>query len=284
MNTMNKAIKIFYDQRQSVKGNTSFSPSAGKPEEVVAAWLAEFNVDVVSFDPVTRAEFKRVHKSKFIDGVLDLRRSNGFSNKLPEVAASLPWTAGSIRAAALYALQTGLPAASPTSGFHHSGWKHGGGFCTFNGLMVAAMACKDAGAQRVGILDLDEHYGDGTADIIRKLDAKWIHHYTYGEHHVRPEVAEAWLADLEQTVRDMFDGCDVVIFQAGADPHINDPLGGDLTTEQMARRDRIVFETLNDMGIPVAWNLAGGYQTPLANVIEIHRNTMAECLAVHGTE
>ena len=49
-----------------------------------------------------------------------------------------------------------------------------------------------------------------------------------------------------------------MIYQAGADPHIDDPLGGILTTKQMSWRDRQVFEQLGHK--PLVWNLAGGYQ------------------------
>jgi acetoin utilization deacetylase AcuC-like enzyme len=38
-----------------------------------------------------------------------------------------------------------------------------------------------------------------------------------------------------------FAGCELLLYQAGADAHINDPLGGWMTTEQLARRDHIVF-------------------------------------------
>ena len=64
------------------------------------------------------------------------------------------------------------------------------------------------------------------------------------------------------------------MYQAGADPHVDDPLGGWLTTEQLAERDHIVFESARDLGIPVAWNLAGGYQNPLRKVLDIHDNTL----------
>jgi len=76
-----------------------------------------------------------------------------------------------------------------------------------------------------------------------------------------------------------FSGYDLLIYQAGADPHIDDPLGGFLTTAELAERDRIVFTVAKKIGIPVVWNLAGGYQQPLARVLEIHRNTMAACVA-----
>jgi acetoin utilization deacetylase AcuC-like enzyme len=83
---------------------------------------------------------------------------------------------------------------------------------------------------------------------------------------------------LPAVVRD-FAGYDLLIYQAGADPHIDDPLGGFLTTAELAERDRIVFSVAREIGIPVVWNLAGGYQQPLARVLEIHRNTMAACVA-----
>ena len=52
------------------------------------------------------------------------------------------------------------------SGFHHSHADHGEGFCTFNGLVVAAEALRAEGAlARVAVLDLDLHYGNGTASL-----------------------------------------------------------------------------------------------------------------------
>jgi acetoin utilization deacetylase AcuC-like enzyme len=70
-----------------------------------------------------------------------------------------------------------------------------------------------------------------------------------------------------------------VLYQAGADPHVDDPLGGFLTTAQLAQRDWRVFSGLRESGIPVAWNLAGGYQKPLAKVVALHENTMRACIA-----
>ena len=55
-------------------------------------------------------------------------------------------------------------------------------------------------------------------------------------------------------------GCDLILYQAGADPHIDDPLGGWLTTKQLQQRDKRVFSASAEWKIPVAWNLAGGYQ------------------------
>ena len=90
--------------------------------------------------------------------------------------------------------------------------------------------------------------------------------------------ARRWLKTIPATL-DAFSGCALVLYQAGADPHINDPLGGWLTTDEMRERDRLVFEGLRQRGIPCAWNLAGGYQTPLRKVLDLHDNTMLEAMA-----
>jgi hypothetical protein len=56
-----------------------------------------------------------------------------------------------------------------------------------------------------------------------------------------------------------------------------------LSTEQMIERDRIVFEAAGASETPIAWNLAGGYQEPLAKVVALHVNTMRECVRVFAT-
>ena len=45
-----------------------------------------------------------------------------------------------------------------------------------------------------------------------------------------------------------------------------------------------MFENAARIGVPIAWNLAGGYQSPLRNVLDIHDNTMRECVSVYGRE
>ena len=138
--------------------------------------------------------------------------------------------------------------------------------------MVAALALD---VPRVGILDFDQHQGNGTDDIIQRLNlqSRVIHRGHPGRGDAR-----RWLATIPATL-DAFSGCAVVLYQAGADPHIDDPLGGWLTTDEMRERDRLVFEGLRQRGIPCVWNLAGGYQTPLRRVLDLHDNTMLECMA-----
>ncbi|MCR5870550.1 MULTISPECIES: histone deacetylase family protein [unclassified Sphingomonas] len=48
---------------------------------------------------------------------------------------------------------------------HHAGADYLGGYCYLNHVAVAAQAARDAGVQRVAILDIDYHHGNGTQDI-----------------------------------------------------------------------------------------------------------------------
>ena len=253
-----------------VADSGSFSPSASKPRLAVESWqVLGLPLDIRSFDPVTRAQIKRAHNPVFVDDLLDCRIENGFGNHRAEVAASLPYTSGSMLAAAQEALRNGVGAVSPTSGFHHAGYAHAAGFCSLNGLMVTAMNLPDL---RVGILDFDMHYGDGTNDIIVQLDQRHrVIHFTQGGQRRVP--GGAFLYSIPDILK-RFVGCDVLLYQSGADPAIGDPLGNWLTVEQLAKRDALVFSVLRRMGVPCCFNLAGGYQSPFENVLHIHDNTM----------
>jgi acetoin utilization deacetylase AcuC-like enzyme len=79
-----------------------------------------------------------------------------------------------------------------------------------------------------------------------------------------------------------------VLYQAGADIHVNDPLGGLLTTDQMRQRDRSVFANCARLRLPLVWNLAGGYRRDdkggIEPVLALHRNTLTECIGVAANE
>ncbi|MBW8830588.1 MAG: histone deacetylase family protein [Burkholderiales bacterium] len=48
---------------------------------------------------------------------------------------------------------------------HHAGTDHFGGYCFLNNAALAAETLRDAGAQRVAVLDVDYHHGNGTQSI-----------------------------------------------------------------------------------------------------------------------
>jgi acetoin utilization deacetylase AcuC-like enzyme len=278
-------IPVFYRAEMLAKVR-SFSPSAAKPRAVVEDWKkAEAPIEVKNFEPLLASDLKRVHNADFVDAVLAGLRNNGFGSREPEVARSCLYTTGAMIAAAIEALRNRQVAVAPVSGFHHAGYVSCGGFCTFNGLMATAVLLRRRNlAQRVGILDLDQHYGNGTDDIIEALGIDYVRHFTAGKIDRRARDAALFLKELPALVRG-FAECDVLLYQAGADPHINDPLGGWMTTEQLRKRDELVFTTARSIGLPVAWNLAGGYQFDecggIGPVLEIHRNSMRACAGTY---
>jgi acetoin utilization deacetylase AcuC-like enzyme len=281
-----RALPVFYTDKM-VAPSGSFSPSAEKPAQVVASWRRlGLRLDLREPTPATPEELSLAHDPSFVREVLAGTRLNGFGNRSGQVAASLPYTSGSMLSAARHALREGGAAAAPCSGFHHAGYDRASGFCTFNGLMVAACALRREGARKVGILDCDMHYGDGTDDIIRRLAARsWVAHFSAGESFTSPRQVGAFFDRLDRELARMRD-CDVVLYQAGADPHVDDPLGGWLATAELRARDARVFERLQAASVPVAWNLAGGYQRDasggIPKVLEIHDNTARECARVFG--
>jgi acetoin utilization deacetylase AcuC-like enzyme len=246
------------------------------------------SIDVREFDPIDPSDLMLAHDADYVKGVLDGSKPTGFGMASRAIAGSLLYTNGSMLAAARHACSGGARiVCSPTSGFHHAGWSSGGGYCTFNGLVVTALKLMgDGAADRVAILDLDMHYGNGTDDILKRLKTDRIAHHTAGRHFFKPEQARPFLDRLPSVIKDLCRGkigpVDVVLYQAGADPHNDDPLGGWLTSAQLRERDALVFETCIGLGVPLAWNLAGGYQTDsaggIAPVLAIHRATMEEAM------
>jgi acetoin utilization deacetylase AcuC-like enzyme len=292
-------LSIFYVPAQNASQNV-YSPSSSKPQYVVEDWLARFGdqIELHAFDPVSREALKRVHLPEMVDGILDGQLANGFGNKNPSVAASLPYTSGSLLSAAEHAVLHRTHTCSPTSGFHHAGFAAPGGFCTFNGLMLTAVTLRECGlVNRVGILDCDVHYGNGTDDIIQTLGLNYICHRTMGAGldigmgtgvFSPDEGGQArFLRWLDRSIEDLRD-CDVILYQAGADAHVDDPLGGKLETRTMAERDRRVFSAFRRK--PLVWNLAGGYQRlpgktgadEIEPVLALHRQTMQICLNVNA--
>jgi acetoin utilization deacetylase AcuC-like enzyme len=225
------------------------------------------------------------------------------SQKFPWSAALFPsvcLTNGGCLAAARQALRDGCSAAL-ASGFHHAHADHGEGFCTFNGLVVAADALQAAGeVRKVAILDLDLHYGNGTASLAATrpyLTALSLYGSDYhanvayrdvtsrrhldGPNHLSvalpakcdgrtlDEILErhlpSWLASGPP---------DLLFYQAGADPLRDDPYSPlALTHDDLRERDRKVFAFARQHSVPIAWVLAGGYTRDLTKVVEVHVNT-----------
>ena len=253
--------------------------------------------------PVTQGDLLRVHTLEYIEAIRtgeprQLAESQKFPWS-PQLFSSVCLTNGGCLAAARQALTDGASAAL-VSGFHHACADHGEGFCTFNGLVVTAQALiASREASRIAVLDLDLHYGNGTAqmattrphlftvsvygndywDNVVYRDVTVRHHEDGANHRSFPLPAGCDRATLLQTLENAFALIaefqpDVLLYQAGADPYREDPYSPlALDHDDLLARDRCVFEFARGQRLPIAWVLAGGYTPDVRKIVRVHVNT-----------
>jgi acetoin utilization deacetylase AcuC-like enzyme len=206
-------------------------------------------------------------------------------------------------------LEEGI-AGNLASGFHHAHADHGEGFCTFNGLVVALEALRrERPSLRALIVDLDLHYGNGTASLLRTRP--WASQVSvYGNWYDRnrayrdvtagraEDTANCWsvavaagtggdgyLAAVDAAIERAFDASrpEVVLYQAGADPYLEDPYSPlDLGHDDLHERDRRVFAACRERGVPVMWVLAGGYTPDVTKVVAVHVGTFSAASEIHA--
>jgi len=73
----------------------------------------------------------------------------------------------------------------------------------------------------------------------------------------------------------------VLFYLAGADPFVEDRLGGLAVTKAGLReRDRVVIGAARGAAVPLVVVLAGGYAVRVEDTVDIHLNTAREMLNV----
>lgn len=181
---------------------------------------------------------------------------------------------GTMRTAEL-ALQYGL-ACNTAGGTHHAFAEYGSGFCIFNDLAIASKVLLDSGrAQKILIIDLDVHQGDGTAAIFRdepRVFTFSMHcgvNFPFTKQQGDLDISlpegmddDAYLRTLDTYLFGLLDDVapDLVLYDAGVDPHEADWLGRlSLTDDGLFRRETAVLEACVSRGIPVAAVIGGGY-------------------------
>jgi acetoin utilization deacetylase AcuC-like enzyme len=208
----------------------------------------------------------------------------------------LPWSAalvnrtcvavgGTILTAKL-ALSQGL-ACNTAGGTHHAFPSYGSGFCIFNDLAIACRVLQKQGlVQKILIVDLDVHQGDGTAFIFCGDESV----FTFSMHcevnfpsrkqnsdlDVPLPVGmedDAYLQTLANYLPDLLAHVkpDLVLYDAGVDTHIGDRLGKlALTDTGLFRREMQVLSTCVSAGYPVACVIGGGYADDMNSLVWRH--------------
>lgn len=208
----------------------------------------------------------------------------------------LPWSPGLVTRTctavggtiltAKLALEYGI-ACNTAGGTHHAFASYGSGFCIFNDLAIAARVLQKLGTvEKILIVDLDVHQGDGTASIFENDPSV----FTFSMHceanfpgtkqksdlDVPLPVGlddDGYLQTLAQHLPDLLTQVkpDLVLYDAGVDPHVSDRLGKlALTDTGLYRREMQVLSTCLAVGYPVAGVIGGGYGDDLHGLVYRH--------------
>ena len=265
-----------------------------------ARWVADSlaadpiaGIELVANVALTGEELERAHDSAYVAAVRtgeprNLSESQGFAWD-PELWPMVRASNGGVVAAATTALADGV-AGALSSGLHHARRDHGAGFCTFNGLAIAALRALDSGLKRILIIDLDAHCGGGTHSLvagepgIHQLDVAVdaFDQYQPAGANTLDLVSDAalYLPTIERRLEalgsERFDLC---LYNAGMDPHQDCRVGGlaGIDAAVLARRENLVFSWCRERKLPIAFVLAGGYLGPGLDqdgLVALHRLTL----------
>jgi acetoin utilization deacetylase AcuC-like enzyme len=233
----------------------------------------------------------QVHCPEYIaaycDGTLDAKAQRRIGLPwTPALAARTCIAVGGTLLTARLALEHGL-ACNTAGGTHHAFPTYGSGFCIFNDLAIAARTLIHQGlVQKILIVDLDVHQGDGTAYIFQDDSAVFTFSMHCGvnfpgtkqQSDLDVVLAEGmedaeYLQTLDRYLPDLLSQVkpDLVLYDAGVDPHLADRLGKlALTDSGLYRREMQVLSTCLAAGYPVASVIGGGYTDDLAALVFRH--------------
>jgi acetoin utilization deacetylase AcuC-like enzyme len=188
-----------------------------------------------------------------------------------------------------YALQYGV-AMNIAGGTHHAFTDRGEGFCLLNDIAIgASYLLENSLVQKILVVDLDVHQGNGTAQIFRN-DPRV---FTFSMHGINnyPLIKENsdldiglvdntedtfYLKTLDSNLKNLIDQVepDFIFFQSGVDVLATDKLGKlSLSRDGCKQRDRLVLETAKRNRIPLVASMGGGYSEDFRDIIEAHANT-----------
>lgn len=246
-----------------------------------------------------------VHDPRYVDDVLEGRRLGvhaaraDMDRAIDSVIASSAGMVSGARAVANGERRV----VSLSAGMHHAGESYPNGFCTFNGLAMAAREVLDAGIGKVVIVDFDAHHGGGTEDILTRrmptvghIDLAVDPFDSYRSKRTNTDMltlprGKKHRGNYLPTIEFMLDGWvethgapEVVIYNAGMDPHQDCFVGGrkGISTAVLRARERMVADWALGHGASLLVGLAGGYVgeklTPRV-LTDLHRSTIEEVAA-----
>jgi acetoin utilization deacetylase AcuC-like enzyme len=238
--------------------------------------------------------FFTVHDPEYFFDLLNITLSQkearkiGFPLSEVLVAREMIIADGTIKASE-FALKNGI-AMNIAGGTHHAFSNRGEAFCMLNDQAIGARYLQQKGlVNKILIVDLDVHQGNGTAEIF-KNDASV---YTFSMHGKSnyPFIKEAsdldiplknntkddeYLSILKKTLPKLInqEKPDFIYYLCGVDVIETDKLGKlSLSIEGCKERDRFVLQMCRDFHIPVMCSMGGGYSPVIKVIVDAHANT-----------
>ena len=250
--------------------------------------------DFFSPKPLSDQIVKTIHQSDYVDRLKrqDLNRSEirkiGFPISQQLVEREFVIAGGTVEGA-LKSLQSGI-SFNIAGGTHHAYSTHGEAFCMLNDQAIAAQYLLDHHhAQRILIIDLDVHQGNGTAEIFKNEDRVFtfsMHgqkNYPFKKEQSDWDIPledktgdERYLNVLNDTLPELFEQVDpdFVFYLSGVDVVATDRLGRlAMSLEGCKQRDEQVLEFCHKLSLPVQCSMGGGYSEDIKLIIEAHANT-----------
>ncbi len=251
--------------------------------------------DFVTPSPASDEDLLSVHTKEYIEKLKTgtLSPTEIFTLELPFseelVKASYLCAGGTILASEI-ALENGI-GIHLGGGFHHAFPDHGEGFCVFNDIAIGVKRMqKDKRIKKALVVDCDLHQGNGTAFIFSRDEEI----FTFSVHQENNYPFFKPPSDLDIGLRDRTrDGeyvdslkrhipkivsdfkPELIVYVAGADPYKGDMIGNlALSIDGLKKRDKFVFDTAKNYGVPIATVLAGGYAQDYNDTVQIHCNTI----------
>jgi len=216
------------------------------------------------------------------------QRVSGFKHSKELIEREITIMEGT-RMAAQLALTTKI-GFNIAGGTHHAFFDRGEGFCLLNDQVIAARwLLNNSKIEKILIIDLDVHQGNGTASLLENEDRI----FTFSMHGENNYPMQKETSGLDVPLKDGISNKeytymlersldlilskfnpDFTFYQCGVDILETDKLGKlGITMGGCADRDRIVFQTARQLNTPIVCTMGGGYSPQIKHIVEAHANT-----------
>jgi len=280
-----KKVPIFYNDKY-VAPATDFDTLRKSSE--IAERIPEMLVDPACMVEEATKQILNAHSREYVKALQTgdpgyLSETNGFNWDEGVWEMVVNSTAGVLAACktVLSATSDGTRiAGSLSSGLHHARTGSGSGYCTVNGLAVAANSFKNL---NIMILDFDAHCGGGTVNMLRDLgidhrvsqydlSTNMFDEYDEDKNHMISiaDNDENYLGKVRKILTSIDARYDLVLYNAGTDPYPK------ISHEVLKERDELVFQTCLTEQVPCIFVLAGGYtfSQDMNSLVNSHLNTI----------